>query len=565
MGRTWRRIPGGMLLGVGLLLLGTATVRGQAPPEDDWKARLERLEEMNRQLQQTNQQLLKRIESLESSPAPKGMSVPIQSEEAEQGAPVDKGAVQKIVSDYLKSEDEKKKKAEEDKKKAEADTFIEVGKDLTMKARWDYGLWGETADKSFRVHVGGRTQFDAIWMSAQDNVQFGVNGTGPVRDGVNFRRARLEVDGTMYEVIDWWCEYDFFNTANVDPTLPATQANTINVPAPTDLWVTFTHLPVVGNIRVGNQKPPISFEHLTSSRFLNFLERSFAFDAFIGGLDNGFRPGISAFSTFAEEHGTWAIGIFKNQNQVFGWNVGDGETDVTARVTYLPYYEHDGRCLVHVGLGASHRDADEDTLRYRARTLLRNGPAVLQTVMADARMLASGETLLVPEFVMQFGPFLLQSEFFGVWAQDVFFPIAPTPGNPRVRRGTCFFPSYYVEALYFLTGEHRDYNRRTRETNRQASWGRVVPYENFFCVRDGCRGLCLGRGAWQVGARYSYADLVDNGVFGGVVHDVTLGLNWFLNGNMKVQWNYIWEYRDLPVGTSNGQLHGFGMRLAYDF
>jgi len=39
--------------------------------------------------------------------------------------------------------------------------------------------------------------------------------------------------------------------------------------------------PWVGNVRIGNQKPPISFEHMTSSRFLNFMERSLGFDAFI--------------------------------------------------------------------------------------------------------------------------------------------------------------------------------------------------------------------------------------------------------------------------------------------
>ena len=39
-------------------------------------------------------------------------------------------------------------------------------------------------------------------------------------------------------------------------------------------------MPWIGNLRIGNQKPPISFEHMTSSRFLNFLERSYGFDAF---------------------------------------------------------------------------------------------------------------------------------------------------------------------------------------------------------------------------------------------------------------------------------------------
>jgi hypothetical protein len=44
---------------------------------------------------------------------------------------------------------------------------------------------------------------------------------------------------------------------------------------------------------------------------LKFPERSYTFDAFLGGLDNGFRPGAQLFNTAFDDRMTWAVGLFK--------------------------------------------------------------------------------------------------------------------------------------------------------------------------------------------------------------------------------------------------------------
>jgi phosphate-selective porin OprO/OprP len=498
--------------------------RPQAHGQDSLESRLWRLEQANAYLMQQNAYLMQQLRA-----APQPMPV------AHQPPPALPPAAPPAPPDQ---------------------EWMEVGKNLDMTAVWRHGLWVETKDKSFQVHVGGRVQHDVVWLHGNDAVQFAPGGMGPLQDGTNFRRARFAVEGRFYEVVEFNTEFDFVNTFDFESTNPAVQADVANTPVPTDLWVQLTQLPVIGTFRVGNMKPPISFEHLTSSRYLHFLERSLAFDAFIGGLDNGFRPGFMFFNGTDDQQLTWALGAFKSNTTVFGWNTGDGEWDLTGRLTYLLYYADDGRHMIHLGLGASYRDLDEGRVRLRSRTLLRNGPGPLHPALVNVLLAGDDQTILVPEFAMNWGPWTVQAEYYGVWVTDTVFPAAG-----GTQQGTTFFESAYIEVLYFLTGEHRPYSKIG---GSGAAFARVVPRSYFFCVRDENGNLCAGPGAWQVGVRYSWIDLNDRGIPGGVAQDVTFGLNWYLNPNLKFQWNYTIADRDLN-GPSDGVVHGFGMRTAFDF
>ena len=87
-----------------------------------------------------------------------------------------------------------------------APRWYEIGSDKSLKAVWNHGLELESPNKDFRVHVGGQIQFDAGFFSPNHalEVSQATGGIGQAfADSVNFRRARLRVDGTMYEVIDW--------------------------------------------------------------------------------------------------------------------------------------------------------------------------------------------------------------------------------------------------------------------------------------------------------------------------------------------------------------------------
>ena len=118
---------------------------------------------------------------------------------------------------------------------------------------------------------GGRAQFDSGWNIASQAVQFGPGGTGDLQDGALFRRARLRIDGTMYQWIDWVVEFDFANDVENDSS-PGIQP--IGSPSFTNVWIGFNEIPYVGTVRAGWLKEPIGFQHLTSSRWYNFMESS---------------------------------------------------------------------------------------------------------------------------------------------------------------------------------------------------------------------------------------------------------------------------------------------------
>ncbi|HEY3392145.1 MAG TPA: porin, partial [Lacipirellulaceae bacterium] len=84
---------------------------------------------------------------------------------------------------------------------------------------------------------------------------------------------------------------------------------------------------------------------------------------------------------------------------------------------------------------------------------------------------------------------------------------------------------------------------------------------------DGVRSGC---GAWQVAARWSYGDLADDDILGGVGESFTFGLNWLWNPWARMQFNYIYgDIHDNALnaagGVDFGHYHILGTRFMVDF
>lgn len=468
--------------------------------------------------------------------------------------------VEKLVSERLKAEadkkkdDDEKKAAEEKKKKDEG---VVVGSQLTVvTSSWRNGLWFETPNKDFTFHVGSTFQYDAGWYNASQRVQFGPGGIGEVADGVAPRRLRVRMDGTMWENMDYCMEFEAFNnTFNGTPVVGAKGSldiknTTLNffAPGPTDMWMKFKNLPVIGNIRIGSQKEPISFERMNPYWQLDFMERSYLQDAF-EGEKFVFAPGVVAYDNWAGTRGTWWLGVFKNIDNFYSFGTGDSNWAYDARLTFL-IFDFDDTHLWHLGGAYSHRDPVHGFIQERVRDAVRGNPPALLNLIANTGAVNGGpQNLVYAESSTIMGPVSMTAELTQSWLSD-----ANAVGGPKV--GTFSTMGTYAEIMTFLTPDHRTYDR----TN--AAMGRVTPSSPFFILPgQSCRGI----GAWEIGARYTYLDLTSSGINGGILHDVTLGVNWYLNPNMKMQFNYDATHRGGTGTPSDGNIQALGMRVQVGF
>lgn len=471
-----------------------------------------------------------------------------------------------------------------------------VGGDRLLAGAWtNNGPVFTTRNGDFTFHPRFMDQTDLVAMRNPPS-NIGVPGGGGTADSVEFRRLRIGVDGTMWETIDYVLEVDLaMALENLDPAGGATPINGLRsggtvggVPQnqsgtgagtiqPTDVFLTFKEVPLLGFIRVGNQPDWLGFEHIESSRFLDFMERSPLQDAFNGPNNNGYQQGISTFRNYFNQSAGAQFGVYKNNAYDSGFTYDLGNTNYTynGRVFWTPYYDEasGGRYVVHVGCGSEFRtfntnpfaSQDGTNVRVRSRGDIRTTASALDPNFADTgNFYATGQGLVEPELAVVWGPWLLQAEY----ETSYFVNAAAQKGGASL--GNVTFKGGYVQLLYFLTGEHRQYQRLS------GVFGRTIPNANAYWVR----GAGLSKGAWQVGARYDWLDLNSGAIQGGQEQDMTLGLNWFLNPNAEIMFNYVGSWIDNAASstyagtvfslngsrfTGQGYIQTVGMRLAFNF
>ena len=479
-------------------------------------------------------------------------------------ADIDRQALQKNVREELQAD---KAKTPTDAASRPDSEWTEVGKDRTLRARWDNGFVAETGDQSFRIHVGGRLEFDNSWFTQDDNILIGTSPDQRMLDGTLMRRARLRADGRLWEFIDFVCEVNFANiqdVSNVDNSV--VQVGSVGL---TDFYVTFREVPWLGNVRVGHLQAPIGLERYSSSNAWYYMERSSLYDAFYN--PNDYQNGGVVFDSYLDDRVTLAgsaAWIGKGDVQSFGFGAHDGKYGMGGRVTCLPIYDGEGRTLLHVGAGYFHQALVDDRASVASRPLLRAGAGGSQTpnlIFTGTFFTPHGGDLFNVEGALVLGPFSLSSEYALTHVNDIFDQDTPVFAGPR---GDVTYQAAYVEAGLFVTpGDQRRYDKKT------GTWSRTIPQENTFLFkRDG--GWTFGHGAVQLVARYTFLDLVDGtpvltptsgGARAGRQHDVTLGVNWYLNSQTWIMLDYVATHIDSVVPGADGNIHGIGCRLHIDF
>lgn len=361
---------------------------------------------------------------------------------------------------------------------------------LPLQAYWNDGFNLGTADDTFRLEIGGRIQNDWAVTTASRGLRedFGI---GAVDTGTELRRARIDLQGAVWKHVNFRVEYDFATGEAVAK----------------DVYIGLRDVPWIQQVRAGHFKEPFSLEELTSSNDTTFLERA---------LPNAFAPsrntGLATFGAALDERLTWAAGVFHlTDDDGLGFGPGDAY-DLTGRLTGLPWVADDTH-LLHLGLGYSHQFRDEFELAYSQRPEAHLYPARL---VNTGDIATNGVDLVNPEIALVYGPFSAQGEYMHAFVDR--------PGTPDAD-----FGGFYLFASYFLTGESRPYRRSS------GAFEGVKPKRNL--AFDGS-----GWGAWEIAARFSRLDLDASGIAGGVLNDVTAGLNWYLTPNVRIMANYVYGH-----------------------
>jgi phosphate-selective porin OprO/OprP len=384
---------------------------------------------------------------------------------------------------------------EQAREEAETRPVAAVSAPADTKPDWDYGwkngFYLKKSDGSVSLKFGGRIDNDWAVINQSENLsrQIGEGGTGTL-----FRRARLSFEGTVYDYGIFKAEYDF---ADGETALK-------------DVWVGLQDIPWIERIRIGHMKEPFSLEQMMSSKSITFVERPLS-DALVPARNTG----LMIDRNFLGERIYFGVGGFANTNDSGTAFQNDSNYNVTARLTGVPIYSDDGGQILHLGLNYSHGFGGDGTLQYRTRPETRFGPTIENTGTITG---VTGRNLVGGELAAVFGPVYFQSEIIASLVTR-----ERGLSNPR-------FWGAYGEIGWFLTGETRQYDKR------DAIFVRPAPNHSF-SVKNGTWG------AWELALRYSYLSLAGGGIDGGIVDDVTGGLNWHLFPNLRLMFNYVFSNR----------------------
>jgi phosphate-selective porin OprO/OprP len=377
------------------------------------------------------------------------------------------------------------------------------------KAYWKDGARIERNDGQFAIKFGGRIQYDMAAIHTDDDIE---DELGPHRGtGTDFRRARLFAEGQFGEHGIFKAEYDF---AGGEASFK-------------DVYAGLQGLPIVGTVRAGHFYEPMSLEMTTSSKYITFLERSLPVLAFLPERSSG----IGVNNQLFDERMTLHAGGFREVGDDGEDFSNDGNYNVGARVTALPVWNEDGRQLVHTGLWYSHQFRDDEVLSYDPDAESNTLGSLTELPDLDVK----GVDLTGSELAFVAGPVSMQGEF-----------IASFVDRDAGQSRRTFYGSY-VTASYFLTGESRAYDRE------YGIFSRTKPTSAF--------SLSEGQwGAFELAARWSFLNLNDGNVRGGILNDYSVGLNWYLYSNLRLMTDYLLAHRN-----GVGDAHVFQSRVSMDF
>jgi phosphate-selective porin OprO and OprP len=428
-----------------------------------------------------------------------------------------------------------------------------------LNAIWDYGAVLESSDKAFRLHVGGRLDFDNTWYNQTPTLPF------QLQDGADMRRARLRADGTIGENVDFVTEVNFANIQDVTNEDSTAQIGSVGL---TDFFATFKSVPVFQNVRIGHFKPPIGLEHSTSSSYWYYMERSPAHDAFLQPFN--FVTGVEFLESYCDDRITVTTALTRVGKQditPFAFGAGPGKYSITGRVTCLPIYEDEGRRLLHIGIGYDY-SGTENNFDAANRPLVRAGagPQDVPNVLFTGTFFTPDPVQIFDaEIAAVLGRFAFSAEYQAAVGTNVFGQFSN--GVFSDPRGNVTYQGLYVEGGFFLNPE--DYRRFDKS---EGVWSRQLVGDSGAGRQPRSSWLVADHTPVQLTCRYSYLNLASgqpvltpsSGSQAGWENDLTAGCDWYINPQVHFIVNYVFTHLQY-VNNTSGNINGLGCRLHLDF
>ncbi|MBP5374045.1 MAG: hypothetical protein J6Y31_03920 [Bacteroidales bacterium] len=350
-----------------------------------------------------------------------------------------------------------------------------------------------------------------IWFDIRAQVDGAVFFGAPdyadkIGNGVQIRRARFAVKGQMDE--NWYGEFDM-DLANGLAELK-------------DAIVRYTGVPNL-EIQAGNFKENFSIQRNTTSRYLQFMERPMVCSALTPSRHVGVNVKYAkdwlwvSGGVFGPEFaGSEEWTYMADNNKDYGRN---GGYSLTGKLVFRPLYKMEDASL-HIGTAVSYRTpkTSVDPKEYGMyRASARNSTAINRRKYVDTDLLPGLDHNLV--WTAELAGHWKGLRYEGAIIMDhVFFK--PDAVDPTPKR----FWGWYAQAGYLLFGGKQRYD------SNGGKYTKIAPGKKW-----GDLELC---------ARYEYLNLNCDKVFGGSSEAYTLGINYWVTNNVKMQINYQFNNND---------------------
>ena len=456
--------------------------------------------------------------------------------------------VDALVGKGVLTEEEGKliSKGHESKKKAEGTVTFKDGFKMN------------SGDGKSSASIIGRIQLDSRSFSGNGG---GTSANDKFADTFDVRRAYLGAKGTYKKYYDWEVVADFASLTGADASV-TTAASGSSVSAAgkntTSLDVAYLNVNYFDKkamFQFGQFKMPYSLEERTSSRFIDFQERSFVNNT---SLTPGKERGVMI-------HGTPIAGV--NYALAFSTGQGKNTNDVDQREDGKDTILHldanlaeimgNKEAIFHVGGSYGFGDLAPAAIGSQ-RTEGRGNEFFKATAPSGTTMERTRYNL---EGIAAYGPVKLQAEY-----GNSNFEGTNAAGISYDKE----IDAYYVEALWLVTGE------KYADAYKGGKFDRISPKNAF-------NPDFSSLGAIELGIRYSEFDASDiqltstptaltpvlnSSSYTNKADAYTVGLKWIPDGNARFLVNYVHTDFDTAITASGKVLSkekALMFRAQYDF